>query len=88
MGPDHPNVAFVINDLALLYQIRGQYSDAEHLLERALAVREQSLGLEYPDLATSLENYAALLRATGRGAEAAKMEVRAQAIRAKHAQDN
>ena len=37
------------------------------------------------DLATSRKNYADLLRETGRGTEAAKMEARAKAIWAKHA---
>ncbi len=36
----------------------------------------------------SLENYAALLRDTGRGTEAGNMEARAKAIRAKHAEQN
>ncbi len=36
-------------------------------------------------MATTLENYADLLRRTGRDSEAAKMEARAKAIRAKHA---
>ena len=36
-------------------------------------------------MATSLENYAGLLRVTRRSAEAAKMETRAKAIRAKDA---
>ncbi len=36
----------------------------------------------------SLENYADLLRKTGRGADATKMELRAKAIRAKHAEQN
>ncbi len=35
------------------------------------------------DLATSLENYAVLLRATGRSTEMAKLEARAKAIPAK-----
>ncbi len=35
-----------------------------------------------------LENYAALLRKTGRGAEAKRLEARAKAIRAKHAEEN
>ena len=39
-------------------------------------------------MATCLENYAALLGETGRGAEATKMEARAKAIRAKHAKEN
>jgi len=46
------------------------------------------LGAEHPDVATSLENYSALLRKTGRDAEAARMETRAKAIRAKHAEQN
>ena len=61
---------------------------AEPLQKRALAIREKALGPEHPRVATSLENYAALLRDTGRSAEAAKMEARAKAIRAKHAKEN
>ncbi len=39
-------------------------------------------------MATALENYAALLRKTGRDNEAAKLEARAKAIRARHAEQN
>ncbi len=46
------------------------------------------LGPEHPNVVTSLENYAALLRATGRTAEADKMEARAKAIRDKLAKEN
>ena len=42
----------------------------------------------HPHVATNLENYAAPLRKTGRGDDAAKMEVRAKAIWAKHAKEN
>ena len=57
-------------------------------MKRALAIREWALGPEHPAVATSLENYATLLRNTGRAAEAAEMEARAKAIRSKHAKDN
>ena len=67
---------------------RGQYAEAEPLFRRSLAIREKALGPEHPDVATSLENYAKLLRKTDREAEAAKKEARAKAIRAKHAQAN
>ena len=40
-------------------------------------------GPEHPDVATTLENYAALLRQTARADEAERMEARAKAIRAK-----
>ncbi len=39
-------------------------------------------------MAQSLENYAVLPRKTGRDIEAAKLEARAKAIRAKHAEQN
>ncbi len=42
----------------------------------------------FANLATSLENYAALLRKTGRADEVTEMEGRAKAIRAKLAQEN
>ncbi len=46
------------------------------------------MGAEHPDVAASLENYSALLRETGRGSEAVKLEARARAIRAKRAKQN
>ncbi len=49
---------------------------------------EKALGPEHRHVATSLENYAALLRKTGRSAEASRMEARAKAIRAKRAEQN
>ncbi len=60
-------------------------AEAEPLIERSLATRENALGSQHPDVAESLENYAALLRDTGRGTEAGNMVARAKAIRAKHA---
>ncbi len=53
-----------------------------------MAFQETALGPDHPDVAETRENYAALLRETGRSAEATKMEVRAKAIRAKHAEEN
>ena len=46
---------------------------------------EKALGPEHPDVARCLENYAALLRTMGRSQEAAPLEGRALAIRAKSA---
>ena len=51
-------------------------------------IREEALGPEHAHVAAILESYAALLRQTARADEAEKMEARAKAIRAKHAQDN
>ncbi len=64
------------------------YAEAQPLYKRVLAIREKALGPEHPDVAQSLENYSALLRKTGRSDEAAILEARAKAIRAKHAEQN
>ncbi len=67
---------------------QGRHAEAEPLHKRALAIREKALGPDHPDVATILENYAVLLRVTGRDAEATEMEARAKVIRAKHAKEN
>ena len=72
-----------LNNLALLHHVQGQYAEAEPLYQRSLAIREKVLGAEHPDVATILDNYAELLRVTGRSDEAEEMAARAKAIRAK-----
>ena len=60
LGPAHPNVAPILNNLALLYVTQGLYTKAEPLYERSLKIREKSFGPEHPDVATSLNNLALL----------------------------
>jgi hypothetical protein len=55
---------------------------------RARAVWEEAFGPDHPDVATGLENYAALLRSSGRNDEAVTLVARAEAIRVKHAEEN
>ena len=83
MGPDHPDLATDLNNLALLYGTQGKYAEAEPLYQCSLTIREKALGPEHPNVATSLENYVALLWKMNRDAEASKMEARAKAIREK-----
>jgi hypothetical protein len=47
-------------------------------------MRERLLGAEDPDVALTLDSYAAVLRKLGRTAEAEQLETRARAIREKH----
>jgi tetratricopeptide (TPR) repeat protein len=81
-------VGLSLNNLAEFYRFQGKYVEAEPLYKGSLAISEKALGPEHPNVALSLENYAALLRKTNRNGEAAKMEARAKAIRAKHASEN
>jgi len=81
-GPDHPDVATSLNNLASLYQDQGDYASAEPLYKRSLAILEKALGPDHPYVAGSLENLALLYRATKRSSEADVLEQRAARIRA------
>lgn len=41
---------------------QGKYAEAGLLYERSLAIQEKALGPEHPDMATSLNNWAVLLK--------------------------
>ncbi len=81
LGPEHPDVAYSLNNLAELYRAQGAYAEGEPLYQRALVIRENVLGPEHPDVATSLNNLAELYRAKGAYAEAEPLYQRALAIR-------
>jgi tetratricopeptide (TPR) repeat protein len=80
MGPDHPDTATGLNNLALLYKSQGRYGEAEPLYRRALAIREKASGPDHPDIAQSLNNLALLYRGQGRYGEAEPLYQRALAI--------
>ena len=83
LGPDHPDVALSLNNLAALYDSQGRYADAEPLYRRALAIDEKALGADHPGLATDLNNLAALYDSQGRYREAEPLYQRSLAIREK-----
>jgi tetratricopeptide (TPR) repeat protein len=80
-GPNHPNTATRLHNLAELYYGAGRYTEAESLDARALAIYEAQLGKDHPTVATSLNNLAELYRATGRYEQAEPLHERALAIR-------
>ena len=82
-GPDHPEVALSLNNLAALYDDEGKYSEAEPLYKRSLAIREKVFGPDHPDVANSLNNLAFLYQHQGNDAEAELLYKRSLAIREK-----
>ena len=52
---EHPDVAESLFNLACLYSTQGRFKEAISLHERALAVREKSLGTEHVAVADSLD---------------------------------
>ena len=80
-GEETPGLATMLNNLAALHYRRGAYRDALPLLARALRLEEQAHGPDYPELAVTLDNYAAVLTELARPAEAEAARHRADAIR-------
>jgi tetratricopeptide (TPR) repeat protein len=76
LGPDHPQVAYPLNNLATLYSEQGKYAQAEPFYRRALAIWEQALGPGHSLTRVTAENYVLLLRAMKREREADDLEAR------------
>ena len=79
-GPDHPDVAMSLNNLAELYREQGKHAQAEPLCQRALATTEKTLGLEHPTTAIRLNNLGALYVNQGKYAEAETLYWRALGV--------
>jgi CHAT domain-containing protein/Tfp pilus assembly protein PilF len=80
LGPEHPNVAQSLNNIAANYGAQGRYGEAEPLYKRSLAIKEKALGPNHPDVAQSLNNLALNYNAQGRYAEAEPLLKRSLAI--------
>jgi tetratricopeptide (TPR) repeat protein len=83
LGPEHPDTAMSLNNLASLLYEQGDLAGARPLYERALAIRQKVLGSDHARTASSLDNLASLLQAQGDDAVARPLYERALAIREK-----
>jgi CHAT domain-containing protein/Tfp pilus assembly protein PilF len=84
LGPNHPVVASVLNNLAeLYYWAQGRYADAEPLYKRSLTIVEKTLGPNHPDVASVLNNLASFYDDQSRYADAEPLYKRSLAIREK-----
>jgi tetratricopeptide (TPR) repeat protein len=70
LGPEHPDVATALNNLASLYRYDGQLALAESLYRRALDIDERALGPDHAQVARDLSNLASLYDSEGRFADA------------------
>ena len=83
LGPEHPNTATSLNNLAELYRNMGAYDKAEPLYRRSLAIREKVLGPDHPDTAQSLNNLGLLYNSLGAYEKAEPLYRRSLAIKEK-----
>ena len=79
-GPDHPEVAISLNNLAMLLQETNRLPEAEPHLRRALAIDERAYGPDHPRVAADLNNLALLLKRTKPVGEAEPLYRRSLAI--------
>ena len=80
-GHDHPDVATMLNILALVYRDQNKYKEAANLLNDALAIREKTLGENHPAVAATLNNLAVLYGKRGKYKDAEPLCKRALEIR-------
>jgi tetratricopeptide (TPR) repeat protein len=60
LGDRHPSTALSLNNLAVLYYYMERYELAIPLLEQAVEIREEVLGLEHPYTKGTQENVRSL----------------------------
>jgi len=84
LPPNDAKLPTTLNNLANCLRQQGRYADAEPLYKKAISLKEKSSGLMSKDLAILLENYAKMLRLSGRIPEAENLDTRVHAIYAKH----
>ncbi|HWO18774.1 MAG TPA: serine/threonine-protein kinase [Kofleriaceae bacterium] len=66
VGAEHPDVALVDLNLALVHSDRGEHDQAAVLLRRAIAVQTKMLGPDHDEIAASLYNLAVAERQAGK----------------------
>ncbi|MBD2540372.1 tetratricopeptide repeat protein [Coleofasciculus sp. FACHB-SPT36] len=66
-----------LNNLALLYESQGRYSEAEPLYLQAIDIDKKSLPADHPGIATDLNNLAGLYESQGRYSEAEPLYLQA-----------
>ena len=80
LGAEHPDTSAQLNDLAILCQSQGRYSEAEPLFIQALAIVEAARGADHPETGAQLNNLAGLYLNQSRYGEAEPLYRRSLAI--------
>lgn len=81
LGPEHPRVGSLLDQLADLYRVQGQYGRAEALFKRSLSLLEQALGPEHLEIASPLHGLAFLYVYQGKYIQAEPLFQRALHVR-------
>jgi hypothetical protein len=83
-GPDHPDVATALNNLAELLRATNHLAEAEPLMGRVIEIFlsfTARTGHQHPNLLASFANYEGLLVAMGRSEAEARAAVERSSVR-------
>lgn len=83
LGPDHADIATILNYVAQLYRYTDDFGRAEAASLRALDIAQKALGSEHPEVAESLENLGLIELEKGDYPDAGRLLRRSLAIREK-----
>ncbi len=72
-GPNHPDTAVALNNLALMYKKTGRLAEAVKTYEQAISIEKATLGLNHNETLSSMKNLAILYEQIGDGARAAQL---------------
>ncbi|HBK79655.1 MAG TPA: pilus assembly protein PilF, partial [Nitrospinae bacterium] len=81
LGPEHPDVATGLNNLASVLQAQGLFKEAEPLYKRTLSIVEKSVGPDHPRIVRILRKLAGVYEKLGKKEEAAGFLERAEAMK-------
>jgi tetratricopeptide (TPR) repeat protein len=80
LGSKDLQTARILNELAFLYFQQGKLQEAATFYQWAMASTQGAVGEDNPLFAACMKDYAQLLRALGRSAEATALDMRADSI--------
>jgi len=80
VGPDHYEIAVLLNNLAGVCAATARPDEAEELYRRAIVIKRRLLGADHPELALTLTNLATLMRERDRFEEGRALATEAQRI--------
>jgi len=80
VGPEHYEIAVLLNNLAGVCAATARPDEAEELYRRAIGIKRTLLGANHPELALTLTNLASLLRDRERFEEGRALATEAQHI--------
>jgi len=64
-GPEHPEVAAIVNNLGEVLRVLGDLEGAKAHFERALVTLEKAYGPDHPDVAVTVSNLGSVLQPLG-----------------------